>query len=128
MALLEYMAVGLGGFFGAIARYASSGLVQRWAGDGFPAGTLAVNLAGCVLIGAMSAIAEGATGLPEQARLVLVVGLLGSFTTFSTFGNETFELLRDGRIRVAGAYVAGSILLGVGGVILGRFAARAFGA
>ncbi len=128
MPLLDYLAVGLGGFLGAIARYGASGLVQRWAGDGFPAGTLAVNLIGCVLIGAMSAVAEGAGGLSEQTRLVIVVGLLGSFTTFSTFGNETFELLRDGRIRVAAAYVAGSVLLGLGGVLLGRLAARSLGA
>jgi CrcB protein len=124
MPLLDYLAVGAGGFIGAIARYGASGLVQRWAGEGFPAGTLAVNLVGCLLIGVMSSVAEGAEGLSETARLLLTVGLLGSFTTFSTFGNETFDLLRDGRMKTAAAYVTGSLVLGLIAVFLGRLGAR----
>ncbi len=128
MPILDYIAVGVGGSVGAIARYATSGLVQRLAGDGAPLGTLAVNVIGCLMIGALSAVAEGATGLSEQTRLVVVVGLLGSFTTFSTFGNETFELVRDGRYRAATLYVFASVLLGLGAVLIGRLAARSLGA
>ena len=121
------MAVGLGGTFGAIARHAVSNAVQRVHGGDLPAGTLVVNLLGCLLIGVLGAIAEGADGLSETARLTILVGLLGSFTTFSTFSGEILALLRDGRLGTAVAYAAGSVAFGVLAVALGRAAGRALG-
>jgi len=127
MPWLEYLAVGIGGFVGAIARHGIGGFVQRQAGDGFPAGTITINLVGCFLIGTMAAIAETSEGLDERMRLVFMVGLLGSFTTFSTFGNDTFVLIRDGRFRIAIAYATLSVVGGLGAVILGRSTARFLG-
>ena len=127
MAWAEYVAVGLGGTLGAIARYAISDAVQRAYGGDLPAGTMVVNLLGCLALGVLAAIAEGADGLSETARLTILVGLLGSFTTFSTFSGESLDLLRDGRMGAAVAYAAGSVALGVLAVALGRAAGRTLG-
>lgn len=127
MAWTETLAVGVGGCLGAIARHAIAGWVQRAYGGDLPAGTLAVNLLGCLALGFMAAIAEGAQGLSETARLTILVGLLGSFTTFSTFSGESLGLIRDGRWGAAMAYAAGSVALGVLAVALGRASGRALG-
>ena len=83
--------VGAGGFLGAILRYSVFVTVDRfWPTAAFPWGTLLVNVAGCVAIGAMAGLAETRQVLSPEARLLLVVGVLGSFTTFSTLGFETF--------------------------------------
>lgn len=89
--------VGLGGFLGSIGRYAASGGVQRlWPTAGFPFGTLAVNLVGCFLIGILGAGADVRNLFNPDARALLLIGLLGGFTTFSTFAYETLALSRDG--------------------------------
>jgi len=116
----ELLAVGAGGFVGAIARYGLSGLVYRWFGESFPVGTLAVNLLGCLVIGLLSALSEDRQALSAHARLFVMIGLLGSFTTFSTFGYETVELLRSGSVKLALLNAVGSVVLGLAAVILGR--------
>ncbi len=116
------LAVGTGGFVGAVARWAMSSVVQRFApADGFPFGTFAVNLLGCVAIGALAThLVHRDPPAPQVVQLLLVTGLLGAFTTFSTFGLETLTLLRGRHLVMASAYVGGSVILGVLGVIIGR--------
>ena len=93
--------VALGGALGAIARYEiTARLQQRW-GPGFPIGTLVVNVLGCLLVGGVMAWIANRPQLEPRVRLGVVVGLLGSLTTFSTFGFETIELARDGRLGAA---------------------------
>ena len=91
--MLHYLLIAGGGALGAVARYALSGTVQRVFGGEFPVGTLAVNLLGCAGIGALAGLASGSEGLREELRLFAAIGFLGGFTTFSTFGYETFLLL-----------------------------------
>ncbi len=92
--MVELLIIGIGGFLGAIARYGLSGLVHRWWQIAFPTGTLVVNVLGCLVIGAFLALVEERQLFGERARLFVQIGLLGSFTTFSTFGFETLQLLR----------------------------------
>ena len=108
MAWTEYIAVGLGGTLGAIARYAISDAVQRAYGGDLPAGTMVVNLLGCLALGILAAIAEGADGLSETTRLAILVGLLGSFTTFSTFAVDIVGLLETRQYATAAASLAGA--------------------
>ncbi|MEM1177943.1 MAG: fluoride efflux transporter CrcB [Acidobacteriota bacterium] len=109
--------IGLGGFFGAIARYSLSAWVQRWAPQAFPLGTLVVNGLGCLVIGALMAWLE--RGASPVLRPLIGVGFLGALTTFSTFGYETLVLLRQGDALLAAASVAANVLVALGAVWLG---------
>lgn len=119
-----YVAVALGGAVGASARYLVSGLVYTRFGVGFPYGTLAVNVVGCFLIGIVMEMGEGRYLIPPGVRLFLTVGLLGGFTTFSTFSYETLGLMRDGQFGPAAINAVGSVALGLvaawGGMVVGR--------
>lgn len=106
--------VALGAVLGACARYLLAGWVSQVAETPFPWGTLVVNLMGCLVIGAVWGIGERVLWAPSF-RVFLFVGILGSFTTFSSFGLETLSLLRDGEIGRALGYVLGSNL---GGFVL----------
>jgi CrcB protein len=117
--MIELLCVGCGGFLGAVARYGLSGLVHRLYGGPFPAGTLLVNVLGCVAIGALMTLVEERQGLSPNARLFLLIGVLGSLTTFSTFGHETVALLRDGDTGMALLNILGSVFLGLGAVLAG---------
>jgi len=88
--------IGLGGGCGAICRYGLAGLAQHIGGAGFPAGTLLVNCAGCLLAGLLNAAFLGPALLSDELRMAVLVGFLGGMTTFSTFGWETFSLANDG--------------------------------
>ena len=113
--------VGLGGFAGAVLRYLASGWVQSASGSpSFPWGTLAVNAAGCLAIGALSYLADTRGIIHPEARLFLIVGVLGGFTTFSAFGNETMNLIRDGENLLAAANVLASVFLCLAAVWTGR--------
>ncbi len=116
----QVLLVGAGGFLGSVLRYGLSGLVYRWVPfAAFPHGTLAVNVVGCLAIGLLAGLAESRQLIGPELRLFLFIGLLGGFTTFSTFGYETFELVRDGEhLRVAGN-VLGHLVAGVGAVWFG---------
>jgi len=112
---------GIGGFVGSALRYAVAGFVQNWSGSiRFPFGTLAVNLAGCVLIGFLSQLAETRGIFSADARTLIFIGVLGGFTTFSAFGNETINLWRDGESALAAANVATHVVLCLGAVWLSR--------
>ena len=121
----QILVVGLGGLVGAIARYVLTGLVQRRIFPGlFPAGTLVVNSLGCLLIGILMALATQKRWLSPDAQLLLVTGVLGSLTTFSTFGYETVELLRQSQWRLAVLNVAANIVIGFAAVWIGHSLTR----
>jgi CrcB protein len=114
--------VGLGGFIGAVLRYLISGCIQNLTQSvAFPYGTLAVNITGCFLIGILSHLVESQAGITVEMRLLLIIGLLGSFTTYSTFSNETMNLLQDQRLLLALLNIATHTILGLSAVLLGRF-------
>lgn len=107
-----------GGAVGAGLRY----LVTEWirsGASGFPYGTLSVNVLGCLLIGLLSASFGTYWDASETTRIALIVGVLGGFTTFSSFGNDTLNLLNSGRYLEAFLYVAVSNLAGLGAVWAG---------
>lgn len=113
--------VGAGGALGAAARYLVGLATHRGLAPGaFPWGTLAVNLAGCLLIGLGAGLAETRGGLANEARLFLFVGVLGGFTTFSSFGYETFALLREQHLLRAALNAGANVALGLLLVALGH--------
>ena len=117
----KYLFVGVGGFAGAVLRYWLSGAIQQFSRNHiFPFGTLAVNLLGCLVIGFLSQLAEEYDVFTIESRAFVLVGILGGFTTFSTFGNETMNLLRDGQNILAFGNMVGHLILGIGAVWLGR--------
>lgn len=112
--------VALGGAFGSIARYRLSGWLLHHAGDWrFPAGTFVVNVTGCLAIGVLGGLAVKHDLFSSDARIFLLSGMLGGFTTFSAFGLETFYLLRRGEVLWAGGYVTLSVIVGLLALALG---------
>src|ERR1700752_837276 len=113
--------VGIGGFVGSALRYSMGGLVQQLSGNTrFPAGTLAVNLIGCLIVGFLSQLAETRGVFTAETRTLVFVGLLGGFTTFSAFGNETVNLWREGQSAFALLNITAHLVLGLGAVWLSR--------
>jgi len=119
--------VGLAGLLGTLCRYWLSGVVARRYGETFPAGTLAVNVIGCFLIGFLYFMFEQRYIAGPTARTVVLVGFLGGFTTFSSYGLQTFTLLRDGELAYAAANVVASNLLGLLTVWAGYTLAKLLG-
>ena len=118
---MRILFIGLGGFVGAILRYGVGGLVQRFAPHAaFPLGTLFVNVCGCFAIGALAQLIEVRAGLHPNARVFLTIGLIGGFTTFSAFANETFDGFRHGLAVLAVTNVVLSVGLGLVAVWAGR--------
>lgn len=118
--------VGLGGFVGSVLRYLVSGWAQQSTHSAtFPWGTLAVNAIGCFLVGALSYLADARGLLHAEARLFLIVGVLGGFTTFSAFSNETLNLLRDGENAAAMLNVGANVVFCLAAAWLGRTGAFA---
>ncbi|NLV25131.1 MAG: fluoride efflux transporter CrcB [Deltaproteobacteria bacterium] len=113
--------VGFGGMFGSVLRYLVGGWVQHhlFQAGTFPFGTLAVNICGCFLIGAGSGMMEIRHLLTPELRLLLMVGFLGGFTTFSTFGLESWILIRDGSLLRAAANIVFQVFAGLAAVWLG---------
>ncbi|MBI3319690.1 MAG: fluoride efflux transporter CrcB [Candidatus Omnitrophica bacterium] len=103
----------VGGLCGTGARYLLAGTVYRWLGTGFPYGTLAVNTLGCLVIGFLSTLSDQKFLLKPESRLFWMVGLLGAFTTFSTFIYESWRLMQDGEFALAGTNLLGSLCLGL---------------
>lgn len=116
---MRLLVIAVGGAAGALCRYLLAGWVQSLAASLFPFGTLAVNVLGCFLFGILATMLTGAALVPEPVRLLLLVGFLGAFTTFSTFGWETVAMLDDGETGLAIANVLASNLLGFAGVWVG---------
>ena len=119
--MMQLLWIGLGGFFGAVLRYLLTGAIQLgFKGNEFPIGTLSVNLIGCLVIGVLTVFAEGQEIFNPQVRGFVFVGLLGAFTTFSTFGNDSFSLLQSGNDLLAWGNIGLHIIFGLGAVWLGR--------
>lgn len=91
----KILLLAVAGGLGALARYGLSGLVHRWTGTGFPWGTAAVNIAGCFFFGLIWSLLEGRFALSSQARVIVLTGFMGAFTTFSTYMFETAGLVRE---------------------------------
>lgn len=125
--MLRILLVGVAGLAGTLCRYWLSGVVARRYGEAFPWGTLAVNLAGCLLAGALYFTLQERYAVGETARAAILVGLLGGFTTFSSYGLQTFALLRGGEAWYAALNVAASNILGVALVWAGYALARLLG-
>lgn len=119
MELGKYLLIACGGAVGAVSRFVVTGAAQKLTDLAFPIGTLIVNVVGCVGIGVMAATLAGPAFGREEYRLLLVVGFLGGFTTFSAFGFETFALLMERAWWSAFANVAISNVAGLFAVWLG---------
>lgn len=122
----KLLIIGAGGFVGAVLRYTISGAAQSLSRSvNFPYGTLTVNLIGCLVIGFLARLADAHGMFNPETRLFLFIGLLGAFTTYSTFGNETFALLRGGESLPALTNLTLHIVLGLGAVWAGQMLADA---
>lgn len=116
--MLKLIFIAVGGSAGALLRYGISGWVQRLTGSSFPWGTLVVNVVGCFAIGLCGALLAGPY-LDDKFRPLVMIGILGSFTTFSTFGYETFEQINDGQFARAGFNILLANVAGLAAVWLG---------
>ena len=125
--MFKALFVGLGGFIGSVSRYLLGGYVQQLSKSvDFPYGTLAVNLVGCFVIGLLSQLAEARGVFTSETRALVFIGILGGFTTFSSFGNETLNLFRDGQTWIALGNIGANVVLGLALVWLGRNIAYSF--
>ena len=119
-AAVVWLAIGVGGGYGAMARHGVNHLLVGRGGYGFPLGILVVNVSGCLVIGLLAGvIATTRLEVSLVARHLLITGLLGGFTTFSSFGLDTFTLARGGHLPLALTNVAASVLLGLAAVWTG---------
>jgi CrcB protein len=113
--------IGMGGFIGSVARYLLSGYVQQSIKrTDFPYGILVVNLIGCFMIGLLAQYGESRGLFSEESRAFIFIGILGGFTTFSSFGNDTINLVRESLVMNALANVGANVILGLLAVLLGR--------
>jgi len=108
---MQLLWVAVGGAIGATARYLLGGLIHRFTSPFFPYGTLTVNLVGCFLFGIVIGLADERFVIGPTGRVFLLIGVLGGFTTFSTYTYETLQLLRDGEL--------GRALVNMGGQVVG---------
>ena len=117
-------AVAAGGAIGSVLRFLIGTASLQWLGPGFPWGTFAINVSGSFAIGFVLQLAETRIGLPPYVRLFVATGVLGGYTTFSTFAYETYALSRDALSAQSVVYGLGSVAAGVAAVLLGIFLGR----
>jgi CrcB protein len=122
---MTYLWVAIGGALGSMMRYGFSGVVAQMTGGTFPYGTMFVNVTGALLIGIFASISapQSRFFVPSAARMFLMTGICGGYTTFSTFSLESFNLLREGEVRPALANMLLSVVLCVFAVWIGYSAA-----
>lgn len=113
------VSIAIGGAAGALARHFVSQQMMHWLGTGLPWGTFTVNVVGSFLLGVLAETFALAVDASAALRGFLIVGLLGSFTTFSTFSLDVALLVQRGRIDLAAFYVAGSVILAIAGLYAG---------
>ena len=123
--MLKYLAIGAGGFLGAIARYALGSYIGTRYGVRFPYGTFAINMSGCFLIGFVDALLARVTASPYW-RYLVPIGFIGAYTTFSAFEYETFRAVQDGQAAMGFLNVALSVIVGLFAVWAGMVAGRVF--
>jgi CrcB protein len=116
---MGYLIVFLGGGLGAALRHGVNLFAARFAGTGFPYGTLFINIAGSLAMGLIAEYFALKAGLPQRWRLFLTTGILGGFTTFSAFSLEAALLYERGQIAGAAIYVVASVLLAIGALFAG---------
>ena len=122
--MLRLLLIGLAGLLGTLARYALSGFIARRFGETFPTGTLVVNIVGCFLAGFLFYLMQERFLVNDIVRTAIMIGFLGGFTTFSSFGLQTFTLLRDGEMGLATMNVLVSNVAGLLTVWAGYSLAR----
>ena len=122
--MLRVVLIGVAGLLGTLARYSLSGIVARRIGETFPMGTLVVNVIGCFLAGLLFYLLQERFLVNEVVRTALMIGFLGGFTTFSSYGLQTFALMRDGELALALTNVLVSNVLGLITVWAGYSLAR----
>lgn len=123
---LEYLVVFVGGGLGAVARFVLGTAVQKASAAGFPWGTFVVNMLGCLLVGVIAELIRVRVDWQGHVRLFLVVGILGGFTTFSSFGYETVALIQSGKLMDGLLNAFGQLILGLIFVALGLYATHHF--
>ena len=119
------LAVAAGGALGALTRYLVDRSIEARAFGLFPWSTFTINITGCLVVGAVVAALVDRHDTPEWLRVGLIMGVLGGYTTFSTFSQESYELLHGGHAGVGVVYAVGSIVAGVIAVALGTMIGRA---
>ena len=117
--VLKIVLIAVGSAFGGVGRYAIASFVQPTAGGSFPVGTLTVNVLGCFVIGLCAAAFSGPFMIRDEYKAALMIGVLGAFTTFSTFGLETLMLAGANQLGLAVVNILLSNLLGLTGVWVG---------
>jgi fluoride exporter len=123
--MLKLAVIGMGGCVGAILRYLVAGAVHAVVQtSSFPVGTMTVNVAGCLLIGIGGGLIESRQFFSPEWRAFIFIGVLGSFTTFSTFGLETVNLVKQGQWLSSVGNVGLSLLLGLAAVVVGHMLSR----
>ncbi len=123
--MIKIAIIGLGGFAGAIFRYLLSGAVHSFfSASSFPVGTLVVNVAGCFIIGFGGGLIESRQFFSPELRAFVFIGILGSFTTFSTFGLETFNLAKNGQWVASFGNIGLSVGIGLLAVVAGNMLSR----
>jgi len=125
--VISYFWIGVGSAIGGMGRYWCSGVVARLFGEAFPWGTIAVNMAGSLLIGFLATLMspDGRLLVPSDARVFLMIGVCGGYTTFSSFSLETLNLARDGEWLWAAANILLSVFVCIVAVWLGHVGAAA---
>lgn len=113
------LAIAAGGALGAVARHYVSFTIGTWTGHGFPWGTIAVNVLGSFILGALVQVMAQVWSPNQEIRAFLTVGLLGAFTTFSTFSLDTILLFQRGPVVPLAGYVAGSVTLSIAALFIG---------
>lgn len=123
---MEFLLVFLGGGLGSASRHSINLIAARWLGSQYPLGTLCINVLGSLAMGVVVAYSASKSGLAPPLRLFLTTGVIGGFTTFSTFSLEVALLGARGEVAAAALYSMGSLVLGIGalcaGMALGRMA------
>jgi CrcB protein len=123
---MDYLLVFVGGGIGAALRHGVNIVFARWFGTDFPFHTLFENVSGSVVMGVLAGYFAFKAQIPQELRLFLTTGILGGYTTFSTFSLDTVLLWERGQLLLAAGYVLASVIAAVGGLVLGLLVTRSF--
>lgn len=127
VSFLKPVLIFLGSGSGGLLRYWLGGVIQSWWGPIFPLGTLVVNVTGCLMMGFLATVWTGPVLIRDEYRSAILIGVLGGYTTFSSFGRETLSLVHDGEWWRAAWYVLGSVVLSLLAVWVGAaFASKLY--